>query len=153
MKSRFILIITTVGILILSGCNAYDRSVALIALDFPYGGLRLLVQRDGETRLFYGELPAYQAVKKGVFDIDEVFKHLQTRLHNVAPAEDRPIGRPYGMVTLGFKDGSKQDYLIYDGVFAKELFKVACANIVAEDESSAGKIVTAECSNLSGATP
>ena len=153
MKSRFILIIITVSALILSGCNTYGRSVALITLDFPHGELRLLIQRDGDTRLFYGELPTYRAVKNGTFDIDEIFKQLQTRLHDVVPAENRPIGQPYGMVTLVFSDGSKQDYMIYDGVFVKELFKVACANIVAEDENFSGKIVTTECANFSGTTP
>jgi hypothetical protein len=153
MKSRFTLIRIIVGALMLSGCNTDVRSVTWMTLDFPHGALRLVIQRDSDIRLFYGALPAYQAVKNGTFDIDEVFHQLQTRLHDVVPAENRPIGQPYGMATLEFSDGSKQDYLIYDGVFAEELFKVACANIVVEDEDFAGKILATECANLGGTTP
>ena len=68
------------------------------------------------------------------------------------PAEDRPIGQPYGTATLGFGDGSNKDYLVYDGDFAEELFKAACANIV-YDEDSAGELVTAACANIGSATP
>lgn len=136
----------------LSGCNTDVRSVTRIILDFPHGALRLHVQRDGDIRLFYGALPTYRAVKNGTFDIDDLFQQLQTRLHDVVPAEDRPIGQPYGMATLEFSDGSKRDYLIYDEAFTEELFKAACANMV-DDEDLGGEIFTAECANLGGTTP
>jgi len=149
MKARFILIIMAVGVLILSGCITYDRPVALIELAFPPGGLWLLIRRDGDTSLSYGELPAYQVVKNGTFDIDEVFKKLETRLYDVVPTGNQP----YGLVFLRFSDGSREDYLIYDRAFAKELFKVACANIVSKDEYPAVKLITDECAKLSGTTP
>ena len=100
---------------------------------------------------FDGVLPTYQTVKDGTFDIDELFQQLQTRLHEVLPAENRPLGQPYGIVTLDFSDGSEQDYLIYDQAFAEELFKVACENSL--DDDSAGRIFALECANLGSTTP
>ena len=149
MKSLLILIIMAVGVLILSGCNTYDRQVILIDLAFPPGGLRLHISRDGDTNLFYGELPAIGFIKKGTIDIDEVFKKLETRLYDVVLTGNQP----YGLVFLRFSDGSREDYLIYDRAFAKELFKVACANIVSKDEYPAVKLITDECAKLSGTTP
>jgi len=147
MKSQFILILITVSVLMISGCNTGTNPVTSIILDFPHGGLRLLVQRDGDIRLYYGALPTSQAVKNGIFDIDELFQQLQLRLHEVVPAEARPLGQPYGMATLEFSDGSERDYLIYDQAFAKELFKAACANSL-EVEDSARKLFTAQCNDL-----
>jgi len=138
--------------MMLSGCNTDANPVTYIILDFPHGALRLLVQRDGDIRLFYGALPTYRTVKNGTFDIDELFQELQTRLHEVVPAEDRPIGQPYGMVTVEFSDGSRRDYLIYDQVFSEGLFKAACANSV-DTEDFADRIFTVECANLGGTTP
>jgi hypothetical protein len=130
MKLRSTLILLTGGILLLVGCNTVSGSVTSVSLDFPHGETRLLVQRDGDTRLYYGELPAYKAVKNGTFDIDELFNQLQTRIHKVVPAEERPTGQPYGMVTFGFSDGSTRDHLIYDEPFAEDLFATAQANLV-----------------------
>lgn len=62
------------------------------------------------------------------------------------------IGEPYGMATIEFSDGSEQDYLIYDETFAVELFQVACANLL-EDEEFGAQIVTAECARLGGTPP
>ena len=46
------------------------------------------------------------------------------------PAEERPIGQPYGMAIFIFYDGSARDHLIYDESFAEDLFEVARENIV-----------------------
>jgi len=151
-KSRFIVLSIALGALILSACNTDIPVVTRIIVDFPHGALRLLVQRDDKVRLFYGELPTSRAIQNSIFNIDDLFQQLQPRLHDVVSAENRPIGQPYGMATIEFSDGSEQDYLIYDGTFAVELFKAACANIL-EDEESSGEIVTAECAKLRGATP
>jgi len=130
MKLRSTLILLTGGILLLVGCNTVSSAVTSVSLDFPHGETRLLVQRDGDTRLYYGELPAYKVVKNSTFDIDELFNQLQTRIHKVVPAEERPTGQPYGMVTFGFYDGSARDYLIYDKSFAEDLFTTAQANLI-----------------------
>jgi hypothetical protein len=68
-------------------------------------------------------------------------------LHDNVPAENRPLEQPYGMVIIEFSDGNEQDYLIYDEVFAVELFRAACANLV-EDEELDAEIVTAECAKV-----
>jgi len=126
--------------------------VTQIIVDFPHGELRLLVQRDDDARLFYAALPNSRVIQNSPFDIDDLFQELQPRLHDVVPAENRSIEQPYGMATIECSDGSKQDYLIYDEIFAVELFKTACANIV-EDEESGGEIIAAQCANLGGAAP
>lgn len=138
--------------LMLSACNTDTTLVTRIIVDFPHGALRLLVERDGDTRLFYGELPTSRAVQSSAFNIDDLFQQLQSRLHDNVPAENRPVGQPYGMATIEFSDGSKHDYLIYDETFAVELFQTACANL-AEDEEFGGEIVTAECAKIGSVAP
>jgi hypothetical protein len=78
----------------------------------------LLVKSDGSAYLFYGALPQSQEIKPNTFDIDDLFGDLQEKLNPVLPAENRPLGADYGMVQIGFQDGSEKDYLIYDGAFA-----------------------------------
>jgi|GEM_PF-2691907 len=129
MKSTITRILWIVAVLLLAGCGQKDRSLIGISLDFPYGETRLLVQRDGEAYLFYGELPQSQVVKKDTFDIDRLFDQLQTRVKENAPAEDRPLGQPFGSVSFHYEDGNSQEYLIYDGSFAEELFETARKNI------------------------
>jgi hypothetical protein len=133
----------------LSACRADAPSVTWLTLDFPHGGLRLVVQRDNETRWFYAALPTHRAVRDGTFDIDDLYQQLEPRLHEVVPTEDQPNpDQPYGMVTLAFGENSQQDYLIYDEAFALELFKTACANLV--DQVDFGtEIFIAECTNIS----
>jgi hypothetical protein len=123
-----------------------------IIVDFPHGALRLLVWQDGETRLFYGALPTHRTVQSNTFNIDDLFQQLQPRLHNNVPAENRPLGQPYGMATIEFSDGSEQDYLIYDETFAVELFQTACANLIKEAETNE-EIVTAECAKVRSTVP
>ena len=151
MRLRFILLAMFCALL-LSACDSDPASVTGIVVDFPHGALRLLVRRDGETRLFYGALPTHRAVQSNTFNIDDLFQQLQPRLQDNVPAENRPLGQPYGMATIGFSDGSEQDYLIYDETFAVELLKAACARSV-EAEDVGAEIVTAECARLVGAAP
>lgn len=148
----FTLSAITLCALILSACETDTTLMTRIIVDFPHGALRLLVQRDGETRLFYGALPNHRTVQSNTFNIDDLFQQLQPRLHDNVPAENRPLGQPYGMATIEFSDGSEQDYLIYDKPFAVELFQAACANL-AEDEEFGAEIVTAECVKIGSAAP
>ena len=113
----------------LSGCRAESKPVESISLDFPNGETRLLVERDGAARLFYGELPQSLTVLSGVFDINDLSEKLQSRLRDVVFSEARPAGQPFGMVNFHFSDGSSKDYYIYDGAFAEELFVSACRNV------------------------
>ena len=152
MGIRFTLLAITLCALILSACDTDTTLVTGIIVDFPHGALRLLVQRDGETRLFYGALPAHRAVQSNTFDIDDLFQQLQPRLHDNVPAENRPIAEPYGMAIIEFSDGSEQDYLIYDETFAVELLQLACANLV-EDQESGSEIVTVECAKMGSMPP
>jgi hypothetical protein len=152
MKPQFLFIPITIGVLILSGCNTDENSVELISLDFPHGGLRLLVQRDRDARLFYAALPTARIVRQGTFDIDELYQQLQPRLHENMPAENRPIEQPYGVANLEFADGSERNYLIYDEAFAEALLKSACANIVGVEDTGK-EIFTAQCEKLGDTTP
>jgi hypothetical protein len=146
------LLAMTLYALIFSACNTDAPLVTAITIDFPHGALRLIVQRDDETSLLYGALPTYRTVHSTTFNIDDLFQQLQPRLHDNVPAENRPIGEPYGMVIIDFSDDSEQDFLIYDETFAVGLFRAACANLVQEEKFNA-EIITAECIKLEGATP
>jgi hypothetical protein len=126
--------------------------VTSISLDFPHGEARVLVQRDNGARLFYAALPTSRAIQRGTFDIDEVYDQLQTRIYEVVPAEERPLGQPYGMVTIWFRNGNSQDYLIYDEEYANTLLRRACSNRVEEDDSAA-ELFEGVCSNVQGSAP
>lgn len=152
MKWRFIALICIVGVLVLAGCSTRAKSVASISLDFPHGALRLLVQRDSDTRLFYGALPTSRVIPSDTFDIEELFTQLQSRLYEVVPAEERTLGQPYGMATIDFSDGSSDDYLLYDGDYAGELFKRACQHGV-DEVSSSEALFERECEIILGVTP
>lgn len=132
MRIRILVILAFI-LLSLFGCYTDTNPVTSIVMDFPHGETRLLIRRDGEALLFYGALPESQIVKPGLFEIDEIADELQPRLSKVVPAEERPLDQPYGMVTLQFTNGSQQDYFIYDGAFADELFQTARENIVGSD--------------------
>ena len=137
MKPRFVSVgVWLAVVLLLSACRADAQSVDRISLDFPYGETRLLVRRGGEARLFYAALPEALMVEDGVFDFDMLFDQLQTRIHDVVPAEERTIGKPFGMVTVWFRDGGYKDYLLYDGDFAESLFVEACRNLMPGREIS-----------------
>jgi hypothetical protein len=127
--AAFLLIGAMVPVLA-SGCSARADKVTNISIDFPHGETRLLVKREGRAYLFYGALPQRQEIEPNTFDIDDLFNELQERLNPVLPAENRPLGEPYGMVQIRFQDGSEKDYLIYDGDFAEKLFERARANVV-----------------------
>ncbi len=106
-------------------------SVTSVSIDFPHGETRLLVQRGGEARLFYGALPQHRIVKKGTFDVDDVYRQLRSRLHDNVPREEWPDPKATaGMVTISFADKTKKDYLIFDGDFAQLLFEEAESNVI-----------------------
>jgi len=119
-------------LLVAAGCRKSDPSVDWITLDFPYGETRLHVERDGDARLFYGALPQSQGIDDDTFDIDTLYEELQTRIHEVVPAENRPLNQPFGSVAFGYTDGSSEEYLIYDGDYAEGLFEIARGKIVGE---------------------
>jgi hypothetical protein len=123
------LLLWTMALALVNGCNARADEVTDISIDFPHGATRLLVKRDGSAYLFYGALPQHQEIKPNTFDIDDLFNDLQGKLNPVLPTENRPLGAAVGMVQIRFQDGSEKDYLIYDGAFAEGLFEIARANI------------------------
>lgn len=147
MKLWFSLLSVTVLAVMAAACNPSAPQVTWISVDFPHGELRLHVWREGDAKLLYGALPASLTIPNHIFDIDDLYQQLEPRLQDVASAENRPIGQPYGMATIELSDGSERDYLIYDEVFALELFQVACTNAV-ENEKSGAEIITAACDRL-----
>lgn len=132
--------------MVLAGCTTKAER---ISLSFPYGELRLLVQRDSDTLLFYGALPQSRTIPSDIFDIDELFTQLQTRLHEMAPAEKRLPGQPYGAVTIWLSDGRSRDYMLYDGDYAGEIFKLACQHRVRQEDPSAA-ILDQACTTILG---
>ena len=116
------------------GCNGKTSSIQSISIDFPHGETRLVVRRNGEALLFYGALPQHQKVKNSTFDIDALYKQLQTRLHDNVPREKWPNPKSKaGMVTINFDNKAKKDYLIFDEEkFAERLFSKAKMNIVGQ---------------------
>ncbi|MFW2373290.1 MAG: hypothetical protein ACN4GM_09220 [Gammaproteobacteria bacterium] len=149
MKWPFALLLCVSAVLVLAGCTTKANR---ISLDFPQGELRLLVQRIGDTLLFYGALPKPQAIPSGIFDIDELFTQLQTRLHEVVSTEKRPLGQPYAAVTIWLNDGGSRAYILYDGDYAGEIFKQACQHRVREVASSAA-IFEKACAAIVGTMP
>jgi hypothetical protein len=117
---------------IITGCNKNDNSIERIIMDYPHGESRLLVERDGETLLFYGAGSSIKKVKDGTINIDELYKQLQERLHENIPRENWPDpASTAGMVTIQYKDNTEQDYLIFDEEeFAEGLFSKVRENVV-----------------------
>ncbi|MBI3159520.1 MAG: hypothetical protein HYZ26_07985 [Chloroflexi bacterium] len=115
--------------LLFVGCRTQSSAVTAISLDFPHGETYLVVQREGVARLGYGALLG-DPVRGEAFNIDILFEQLQERIQPVEPAEDRPLGQLYGMVTFYFEDETTQSYLIYDREFAETLFEVARQNLI-----------------------
>lgn len=115
-------------------CNEKTSSIERISIDFPHGETRLLVRRNGEALLFYGALAQHQKIKNSTFDVDELYKQLQTRLHDNVPREEWPNPKSKaGMVTINFNNKAKKDYLIFDEEeFAERLFNKAKKNIVGQ---------------------
>jgi hypothetical protein len=127
------------------------RPVRHISLDFPHGELRLLVDRDGPSQLFYAAAPLGREVIAGTFEIDTLRGQLTSRLLPVSAAETRPPGQVFGMVTLGFGGGDNEQYLIVDQAFAARLLTRACANLV-DDRDAAGALVTSVCARRGSRT-
>jgi hypothetical protein len=114
--------------LAVSGCQPKIETAESISLDFPYGETRLLVRRGGEARLFYAALPESLMLESDVFDFDELMGQLKPRLHDVVTG-DLVAGRPFGIVTVNYRNRSSGDYFLYDGEFAEALFLTACLNL------------------------
>ena len=130
-------VIVTLSI-VLMGCAVKSSSIDMLSIDYPNGEARLLVQRDGKASLFYGALPQQQIVRKGTFDIDDLYKQLEGRLHDNVPREKWPNPKStFGMVKIRFRDGRLKDYLIFDeGQFTTLLFEKARKNTV--DQKASG---------------
>jgi len=143
IKSWSIALLCSVCALVLASGAATAGEVSSISLDFPYGELRLLVQRDGEAHLFYGALPSSPVLAAGTLDIDTLFAQVQPKLHPVVPTEEQP----FGMVTISFTGGGSRDYLIYDGDFAATLLGAACRNRIATGDAAEAVLARA-CANL-----
>jgi hypothetical protein len=121
----------TFGVLValaVSGCQPETETAESISLDFPNGETRLLVRRRGEARLFYAALPESLMLKSAVFDFDVLVGQLKPRLHDVVTG-DLVAGRPFGIVTVDYRNRSSGDYFLYDGEFAEGLFLTACLSL------------------------
>jgi hypothetical protein len=113
------------------GCEKEQSPIESISIDFPHGETRLLVTSNGEAFLYYGALPSYQKVRSGTFDIEILYKQLETRLHDNVPREEwSNPGATAGMAIIAFKDQSEKTYLIFDRHFAEQLFKKGRENII-----------------------
>jgi hypothetical protein len=121
--------------------------VRRISLDFPHGELRLLVDRDGPSQLFYAAAPFGREVVAGTFDIDTLRGPLTSRLLPVTAAETHPVGQLFGTVSLWFAPGKTDEYLIADQAFAEGLLQRACANLT-PDTASSGALVASACARL-----
>jgi hypothetical protein len=136
LKPCFVAIVLGLtAVLALAACQTRTERVESVSLDFPYGESRLVIRREGSTRLFYAELPESLLVREGAFDIDRLMDDLRPRLQDVVTG-DRVAGRPFGTVSLTFEDGSARDYFLYDSAFAEGLFVTACRNISMGEENS-----------------
>jgi hypothetical protein len=132
MRGHFHAIVLVILSFALMGADGEKGSLERISMDFPYGETRLIVQKDGQAFLAYGALPQLRKVKKGTFDIDDLYAHVQARLHDNVPREKWPNPRSrFGMVQITWKTGAEKEYLIFDEEsFASELFDKARKNLV-----------------------
>lgn len=133
MKKRWLcLAVLALCYLLSEGCNNDSHVIESISIDFPHGETRLVVWKNGEAALFYGALPQHNVVKTGIFDVENLYKQLQLRLHRNGPREEWPNPTSTsGMVQIKFKDKGNKDYLIFDEkAFAEELFSKARLNFV-----------------------
>lgn len=152
MTPRFTVLLLLLTAILLTGCATDTRALSHISLDFPHGSLRLLVQRHGESRLFYAAAPTARTIKPGTFDIDTLARQLTPRLHEITSSEARPPQQPYGIVTLGFQDGTKKEYRFTDAAFAEDLLTTACANLETDAESPAD-LITEACTTVDTIAP
>jgi hypothetical protein len=143
VTARVAALLLCIAALRVAGAAQAPSAVRQISLDFPHGELRLLVDRDGPSQLFYAAAPFGREVAAGTFDIDTLRGQLASRLQPVSPAETRPPGQVFGTVTLGFGSGHNEQYLIVDRAFAERLLTRACAHLV--DPASPGELVASVC--------
>lgn len=147
MKVRYRVPLVILAIFLLAACQTSPSPVAVIVISYPSGALSLRVGRDEASRLTYGELPEGLFIDRDVFDIDELHEQLQGKLRDVVPSDEIPAGQTFGTVTLGYVDGSQENYFIYDGEFATQLLAKACSN-AHFNEASNGELYQAACSEL-----
>lgn len=117
-----------------SGCHKVINQINHISIDFPHGETRLHVNNKGEASLYYGALPKALKIKRGAFDIQTIYKNLQSRVEPVVTNDKMKPGISYGMVTISFNDNRKIDYFITDREFAKELFQMARDNLIDKEQ-------------------
>jgi hypothetical protein len=132
MRAHLAAIVVVVLSLALLGADGHSGPLERISLDYPNGETRLIVQRDGQAFLAYGALPQLRKVKKGTFDIDDLYAQVKERLHDNLPREQWPNPRSrFGMVQVFWKTGMQKEYLIFDEeAFATELFDKARKNLI-----------------------
>lgn len=107
-------------------------SVDLIWIQYPTDqdpprGDILIVERYQATRLRHAE--SEQIVRRGTFDVDELFQQLLGQLVNTWD-EDKRIDKRVGTVRIWFSNDTSGTFFIYDKSFADEIFDWARANVV-----------------------
>ncbi len=107
------------------------QTTTVIVIDYPHGEERLVLESNGSARLYYGALPQHQNVKPGTFDLQQIRRQLQGKLHPNQPRELWSDPKATcGMVTFVESQKPRTDYLIFnEEQFAKKLFRRARNNI------------------------
>ena len=96
------------------------RAPALLVVDMPYGGCRLVVRQDGSGSLFYGALPQSIEVGAGTFEPLNIASALKAR--SVPSSERGSLAAPVGGIQLG---ENSETLWFSDVSYAKSLFKRA----------------------------
>jgi hypothetical protein len=100
---------------------AIDGSVASVIVDYPHGGCRLELAKDGSVSIAYGSMPRWIRVGPNTFDLSSVKRALRAREHILEPDAVRSVS--WGSFQLPESAGLVRH--IKDKVFVRTLLKRA----------------------------
>lgn len=113
MKRAIIFLVLLVPLL--TSCSFASYKIDRFIMDYPHGEQRIMVERSGKAFLYYGSRASFKTIKKNTFSIDKLYKVFKNNMHANVPREEWPNPKSKaGMITLVYKDGTDEDFLIFD---------------------------------------
>ncbi|MCJ8311624.1 MAG: hypothetical protein HRU38_02820 [Saccharospirillaceae bacterium] len=108
-----------------------NADICSLGIDFPHGESRIHLKHSGEIYLFYGASPKRKKIKSGLFSINEIYGQIKDKLEpNLTKEQRSQPNAIYGMVSVGYCNGSENTYLVTDiKILADKIFKEANDNV------------------------